>query len=395
MLSHVGVLAATDDARMAGSAGEAAAITYVGEQLAQTGMGVSSTSFPITTFTSNGAGLAVSATDRGQEQTAIEVRAFLYSASTGGAAVAGPLVFASLGRRTDFADLDVRNKVVLIERGEIYFSEKTVNAAAAGASAIAIFNTEDEIIVGTLMSPVPVPVVALAAPAGRELVARLRAGEEIEASIWTDTTTESGTSHNVTGTLGDQPDPFVVVGAHIDSVDTPGANDNASGVAVILEVARMLAAEDGLPLGVRFVAFGAEEIGLHGSTDWVRRMSRAERTRCVAMINIDSVGSGFRVVGYVSSADPASALLEAASAAGSSISAVAGGAFAGETLVMDSSDHASFARAGIPAMMVSGDPMLNIHTDGDTVDRVDVKTMASAASVVAATVWRLATMDLR
>lgn len=65
---------------------------------------------------------------------------------------------------------------------------------------------------------------------------------------------------------------MVLVGAHYDSVPrSPGADDNASGVAVLLACARALAASDGLAQPVGFVAFNAEEDGLLGSRDFVLR----------------------------------------------------------------------------------------------------------------------------
>ena len=82
--------------------------------------------------------------------------------------------------------------------------------------------------------------------------------------------------------------------AHLDSVVAgPGLNDNGSGVAAVLEVAEQLAAPPARrtapPLRVGF--WGAEEIGLVGSRRYVRRLSRAERRRIRAYVNLDMVGS--------------------------------------------------------------------------------------------------------
>lgn len=89
----------------------------------------------------------------------------------------------------------------------------------------------------------------------------------------------------------------LLVGAHYDSVPgSPGANDNASGVAVMLEVARALSLEPpGMP--VVFVAFGAEEGGprdprIAGSLRYVEQMSPRERRNVLGMINLDMVGHG-------------------------------------------------------------------------------------------------------
>ena len=83
-----------------------------------------------------------------------------------------------------------------------------------------------------------------------------------------------------------------MIGAHLDSVPlSPGANDNASGVATVLEVARLLA-EVPTARSIHFVAFGAEELGLVGSGYYV-----ATRTLSVrGMVNLDMVGHGAQLL---------------------------------------------------------------------------------------------------
>ncbi len=84
----------------------------------------------------------------------------------------------------------------------------------------------------------------------------------------------------------------IVVGAHYDSGDEgDGVDDNASGVAALLETAERVYAVD-TPYTIRFVAFGAEEEGLHGSYHYVDQLSPAEIKNTVAMINLDSLAAG-------------------------------------------------------------------------------------------------------
>src|SRR3712207_5670429 len=84
-----------------------------------------------------------------------------------------------------------------------------------------------------------------------------------------------------------------MAGGHLDSVpEGPGLNDNGSGVAAVLEIAEELGGRrvpDGTAL--RFAFWGAEEIGLVGSRDYVDGLSRAERGRIAAYINLDMVGT--------------------------------------------------------------------------------------------------------
>jgi len=95
-----------------------------------------------------------------------------------------------------------------------------------------------------------------------------------------------------TSRAGGQAPPLVIVGAHYDCVSAgKGADDNASGVGVMLELAERLAKTD-LPYDLAFIAFGAEEAGLEGSNYYVKQMSKADRERAIAMINFDSLIAG-------------------------------------------------------------------------------------------------------
>jgi alkaline phosphatase isozyme conversion protein len=86
-----------------------------------------------------------------------------------------------------------------------------------------------------------------------------------------------------------EPTPLVIVGAHYDAVSAgQGADDNASGVGVVLEVARRLAHYK-IDYDVVFIGFGAEEAGLRGSDYYVSQMSQADTDRAIAMINFDSL----------------------------------------------------------------------------------------------------------
>jgi Zn-dependent M28 family amino/carboxypeptidase len=84
----------------------------------------------------------------------------------------------------------------------------------------------------------------------------------------------------------------IIVGAHYDSVEIgKGADDNATGVAVILEVAERLR-DQNTPYTIRFLLFGAEEMDLQGSTYYVDHMTDEQIQNTIAMINLDSVTAG-------------------------------------------------------------------------------------------------------
>jgi putative aminopeptidase FrvX len=88
--------------------------------------------------------------------------------------------------------------------------------------------------------------------------------------------------------------PRIVVGAHYDTVSpaVQGANDNASGVAVVLELARLLVRQP-LPYAIQIVFFGAEERSPGGdSLVGSRYFARRSAGSAVAMVNVDMVGCG-------------------------------------------------------------------------------------------------------
>jgi Zn-dependent M28 family amino/carboxypeptidase len=95
---------------------------------------------------------------------------------------------------------------------------------------------------------------------------------------------------NIVGRLGNRPgSALIVLGAHFDSVEgTPGADDNASGVAVLLEAARFLSRTAGRSQ-VLFCAFNLEELNMIGSSYFARNLKRAG-ARVDAMISLEMVG---------------------------------------------------------------------------------------------------------
>jgi Zn-dependent M28 family amino/carboxypeptidase len=84
----------------------------------------------------------------------------------------------------------------------------------------------------------------------------------------------------------------IIVGAHYDSSDAgPGADDNASGVAVMLEVAKLVQ-NASTPYTIRFIAFGAAESGLSGSYAYLNQLSQDQIENIIAMVDLDSLIAG-------------------------------------------------------------------------------------------------------
>jgi Zn-dependent M28 family amino/carboxypeptidase len=90
---------------------------------------------------------------------------------------------------------------------------------------------------------------------------------------------------------GPRRDQVVIIGAHLDGVPAgPGINDNASGSAMVLELAEQLA-DARLPATVRFAWWDGEEPGKLGSSHYVSELAPGERERVLLYLNLDMVGS--------------------------------------------------------------------------------------------------------
>ncbi|MBI1975328.1 MAG: Zn-dependent exopeptidase M28, partial [Parcubacteria group bacterium] len=167
----------------------------------------------------------------------------------------------------------------------------------------------------------------------------------------------------------------LVVGAHYDSVEnSPGADDNASGTAVLLEVARILASRTP-DIAVELVAFGAEEDGLIGSLAYVLHN---KGRRIVGMVNIDMAGVGeFIWIANDQGPNYLTALaLDAAKKLG----------IAATQERSASSDHVSFETMGIPVVFFNRPENDNIHSPKDAFDKVVPRFVRDMAQIALAVV---------
>ena len=227
----------------------------------------------------------------------------------------------------------------------------------------------------------------------RESIPRSRTSR-IKARLQWEQRRTHGTLYNVVGYLeGSDPalrEEIVVIGAHRDHFGRqagllfPGADDNASGTAVILEVARALISPDRKPKrSVLFVSFSGEEQGLLGSTDFVARLPRPP-ARVTAMINIDhaGVGNGRLTVGVTGLEQ--SVVQEAAARADIAPLTDVYGFFPG-------GDHVPFKEAGVPTVtVVSGGAHPHYHQPTDTPDTIQPDVLATVAHFVLSLAERLA-----
>jgi aminopeptidase N len=205
---------------------------------------------------------------------------------------------------------------------------------------------------------------------------------------------------NVVGVLrGTKPEwagSSVVVGAHYDHLGVgaggtvhPGADDNASGVAVLLELARQMASSGSPQRTVIFAAFTGEETGLQGSKRYVAAPSAWPASKAIGMVNLDTVGRLGAGTILVLGASTADEWIHIANGAGY----VTGAPVQAVMNDPGGSDQKSFVEAGVPAVQLFTGAHADYHTGGDTADKVDGGGLVKVAAVAREFVAYLAERD--
>ncbi|WP_043931877.1 M28 family peptidase [Bacillus sp. EB01] len=312
--------------------------------------------------------------------------------------VTGELVYAGLGQASELANLDLTGKIALIQRGSISFAEKVLNAAAKGAAGVIIYNNTTGVVNGTLGAPNDnyVPVVSLTQEAGEALLAAVNSGTKPSATINIEGA-EGGIrkSHNVIATKAPTNknkavNEILALGAHHDSVQgAPGANDDASGTSMVLELARVL---KDLPTDreIRFITFGAEELGLIGSRYYASQLTADEKERFTGYFNMDMVGSRDAGNLVINTVDGKSNIVSDMSQASST-------RLNGQSTPIElggSSDHVAFHEVGIASASFIHRPLEPwYHTPEDTIDKISKEKLQDVAEIIGTAVYDIVSPD--
>ena len=283
--------------------------------------------------------------------------------------VEGPLAYVGLAQEGDGPEDGLAGKVALIERGVITFQEKVNRVAKAGAVGAVIYNHSPGLYRGSLNSGSAIPAVAVSQEDSVALLELARASATFSLSI----ADHEAPSQNVIAEKAGSDEHVVVLGAHYDTVpNSPGANDNGSGLATVLTVASELAGEP-LPFTLRIVLFGAEEEGLHGSIYYVDSLSSEEHGQILAMLNFDALGTG-----------PVSAVLGNARLAGLVTDYGERHGIAVErrlSIGPFTSDHAPFENVGVPALFFLADDFSRINSPDDVIEFVEPSLLGEVSAL--------------
>ena len=199
---------------------------------------------------------------------------------------------------------------------------------------------------------------------------------------------DNGTSRNVVAWWPGAKRYPLILGAHMDTVKkSPGANDNASGVAILIDIARAIAGKK-QALNVRLVAFGSEEYGSNGrhhvgSTVFVNRLGKKGRRRLAGMISVDMVADGRPLIIGTAGIGPtvvARALYRRLARKGFNVV---------YRTTCDCSDNGPFERAGIPGAFLWSGFEPNYHDDSDRIKNMSKRDLKRSGRAVRAFVKTL------
>ncbi|MFN2224343.1 MAG: M20/M25/M40 family metallo-hydrolase, partial [Candidatus Promineifilaceae bacterium] len=400
-LDHIETLAGPEyGGRLAGSEGGQAAGEYIADRFADYGLqpasldGTFFQSFPITyTILTGMPQIEVSYPDGSPapDYTLYQHFSPLVIGYAGGGEASGPVHWVNQCRAEDFADLTLVGAIVfckpeLNNDALVTASRLALEYGAAGL----LFLTDEEQRPADFASrsqelwvPETIPVLRVYPPLSEDLLVgsgmtteELLSAEEplvLKTTVIMSVQTSESTrveSRNVLGVLpgrdSEYADEVVVVGAHYDHMGLgpdgtlwAGANDNASGVSTVLEIARSWQALGFVPRRtVLFAAWDAEEWGLIGSQHYVEHPSYPlENT--VGSFQLDMVGAGPGLLAINGNSDLAQQQLDVATSL--DIEASVGN--------LGRSDHIPFLEAGVPATLLiwysDAEPNIHYHRPAD------------------------------
>jgi len=396
--------------------------------------------FPVAIGAHLGPGNHMHYSEPGEKEASLApVRDFIPFSFSSNGKLEAPVVFAGYGitdkakRYDDYAGIDVTGKIVLVLRHEpnegqtpsqqASFTEKAVNAKMHGARGVILINDfaahpgkVDEVekfahIEGPSDAGVFFVQVRVAVAwnwfqaEGRDLqkiASDMNHSEKpnsfalakLKVTLDVDVKHDTAMAHNVAAYLPGETPEYVVVGAHYDHLGLggefslapsqtgtihPGADDNASGTAGVIELARWFSRQPKQKRGILFLTFAGEELGLFGS-EWYVNHPILPLENAVAMINMDMIGRIREGKVYLSGTGTGSTfakLIEQIKVPPSLHIDLA------EKAGYGSSDHTSFTTKQVPVLFFFSGLHGDYHKPSDTADKIDAADAATLLDYVA------------
>ncbi|MBS7620631.1 Zn-dependent exopeptidase M28, partial [Candidatus Bathyarchaeota archaeon] len=243
--------------------------------------------------------------------------------------------------------------------------------------------------------PNPIPAVTINSEDGRYLLEQIAKGK-VEATLVVDVTSEEKETKNVRAIIegGRKADEKILVIAHRDTANTPGANDNASGLATLIELAQILP-EYRLNRSVELIAMGAEEeLGSLGSYNYCK-IHKDELDKVKAVINVDMVAVGSKLKVITEGLWPDKGRLETSKEINRLLIEEANriGYFVEYGICpFATSDEGRFIDAGVSASWLWKPDDPYYHSTEDTPDKVNPNDIKAVCEIVKNAVIKLANM---
>jgi Zn-dependent M28 family amino/carboxypeptidase len=387
--------------RFAGSESERVACSFIRDAFAGYGLEeVRLATFDFLAWSREEAALAILGE---RHQVLPSAQALVYSPRTPTNGLRAPVVWLGTGTKAEFAAKgdEVRGAFVAVSSDSpsggrwIHRREKYGRAVATGAVGFIFVNHLPGMLAPTgSLRPgrvADIPAVGLSHEDGFVIRRLLRTGEPVELEMrLVNHTWPAHFSHVIGEVPGERRDEIVVVGAHYDGHDiSQGAVDDASGTAIVMELARIFAPLSGrLRRTLRFEAYAAEELGVLGSTRYVEAMSPAEVASVDFMLNLDggalNGGRGLALQG-----------LSELTSLFSRFSRQMGYPLELDNQIGTASDHYPYWLRGVPAASMfarrpAGQGRGFGHTRADTLDKVSEVELRESLMVAARLALRLA-----
>jgi hypothetical protein len=393
--SHLKTLCVEIGPRLSGTRGDARAVEYIASHFRACGprIQVAVQDFPCPAWEHAATELTLVTAD-GQQRLDATAQTFSPACD-----VEAPLAVISRWQEIDLAP-DLEGKVLLLHGAAasglaLDRNPTLLSIEERRAAAVLVVSPQETVATKLIRDPfLKVPAVGLPQSVGQALLTRAGDGMEgMRIHLRLDARRFDSTGHNVIAHLPGR-DPAagrIVVAAHYDSAAmVPGATDNASGTAAVMELCRVFGGAAEAPLcGIDFVTFGADEYGRHrggnlGTVEYVRRHP-AEVAQTHAVVEADGVGTSprrprLRLIGWPAGRrEPLRAVLEKFPEYG----------------VDDQSDDpnarpTAFNIPGAPAVAFVDDyRFLPIHTVHDTIDLMHPDALLLAARTMTAVVDHL------
>jgi aminopeptidase YwaD len=381
---HLQVLCEEIGPRLSGTPGDDRAAAYLAEHMRRCGLETEVQNYPCPAWEHGATELALLREGRREPLPAV--------AQTFSEACDVAAELASVGSRSELdlaPDLDGKALVLHGQLASSLTADRNPALLAAEerrAAALIVVSPTETVSTKLVRDPFArVPSVAVARSVGEALLA----SEGSRITLRLEAQRYDSIGHNVIGRVPGGAERHVLVAAHYDTAaDVPGAADNASGTAVLLELCEQFAALPRRGLGIHFVAYGAEEYGRRGdgclgAVEYVRRHP-GEVERALAVVELDCVGTA--------AVPPSVTLMGFPAGLHQGLQGVlAGFGRCGVELRPESETPGTpFNLTGLPTVWFVNDyPRIPIHTCQDSLDLLSPEEMAYAVEMAGAVLGHL------